>query len=428
MKMHKSKTCLLVLAFPCAGMAQGLFSLSEAEQIASAQHPTLRAYEYAISASRARSQGLLAPYRPMVSLNSYLAEGKGTPVLASTVDPINFTPTPPQGFAMQNLMLMWKFYSSGREQSALAIGKAEVASALAERDIAVLDVVTQVRIAFAEALQRKEEVAAAEAGVNASTELLRLTREMFEAGKVPEFFVLRSQADLSRAQRRLSTVTAEYQSALYRLRKAIGLSATVEMKLGEWDRPLEGPQSFSEALILAKQNRPEIQFYVHQQEVFAKKAELTRRSANPEVSLFAMADYMSVERMPSEDLYKAGLMLSFPLYDGGTRRAEWEEASRMSSRLQAEAKAVELQIESEVAEAWAEWSAVPAILTAAIDEAKFAEEAYKIAMLRYEAGKAVQLEVSQALADWVFALAEVASARAQQRFAWAKLIRAVGVK
>jgi outer membrane protein TolC len=424
--MNKGKICLCLVLFPCVSFAQRVVSLTEAENLAEAQHPTLRAQEFAILSAKARYQGLLAPYRPMVSFNSYLADGTGTPVLASTVDPINYIPTPPRGFAMQNLMVMWKVFSSGREQSARALGKAEIDIATTERDIARLDLISQVRIAFSEALQKKEEVASAEAGVKSATELLRITREMFEAGKVPEFFVLRAQADLSRARRRLATAQAEYQSALYRWRQSLGQEVTAEIELGEWDRPLQAPQTLTEALRLAREKRPELQFYAHQQEVFKNRAEMARRSANPEVSLFAMADYMSEERGMSRDFYKAGFILSFPLYDSGMRKAEREEALKMADRLRAEAKALELQIESEVAEAWAEWVAMPAILASAVDEAKFAEEAYKIATLRYEAGKAIQLEVSQALADWVEALTEVASARSRQRVAWARLMRSIG--
>ncbi len=425
--MSNPKACLLLLLLPCFGFAQKVLSLAEAEKLAEIQHPTLRAYEMAILSAEARYPGLLSPFRPMISFNSYLAEGTGMPVLGSTVNPINYISTPPQGFAMQNLMVMWKFFSSGREGNAHAIGKAEIARAVAERDVAKLDLITQVRIAFAEVWQKKEEVSSAEAGVSSATELLRITQEMFQAGKVPEFFVLRSRADLSRAQRRLATAQAEYQSALYRWKKSLGREATAEMEVGEWDRPLEGPQTLLEALSLARQKRPELQLYFYLQEIFKNKAELARRSANPEISLFAMADYMSEENRRSQDLYKAGLVLSFPLYDAGMRKSEEKESARMADQMRAEAKAMELQVESEVAEAWAEWTAVPSVLASAIDEAKFAEEAYKIAMLRYEAGKAIQLEVSQALADWVEALTGVASARAQQRVAWAKLMRAIGL-
>jgi cobalt-zinc-cadmium efflux system outer membrane protein len=108
------------------------------------------------------------------------------------------------------------------------------------------------------------------------------------------------------------------------------------------------------------------------------------------------------------------------------RRAEAAEADAQAKAAEAQKEAAMQRIEREIAEAWAEWVAAPHVMAAAEAEVQAAEEGYRVSKIRYEAGKSIQAEVSQALADFVAALGSRAQAREFQHLAWTKLARALG--
>jgi len=88
--------------------------------------------------------------------------------------------------------------------------------------------------------------------------------------------------------------------------------------------------------------------------------------------------------MRGENGFKAGLVLSFPLGDGGQRSGEGLEAKATAKRLESELQGLQNKISAEVASAWAEWEAVDSVGRAAAAELKSSEEAYRIALIRYE--------------------------------------------
>ncbi|MCH8273810.1 MAG: TolC family protein [Armatimonadetes bacterium] len=400
--------------------------LSAAVERARAGHPMLSAAAAMVDSAEAAGRSVTAPYRPMLSLNTYLSDGTGAPIFASTVAPINFMSLPGGASAMQNAMLMWRIYSGGRDRTAGRLAGVQVAAAESLFGTTELDVGLRVRLAFAEAQRREEDLAAERAGLEAARELERVTRERFEAGKVPEAFLFRAQADRARSQRRVAMARAEFQAAVARLKEAVGIPQEEPLTLGEWDEAMEAPRTLDEARRRSLRDRPELAMLDKRREAYSLRGRLADQSGLPEVSLMGMSDLMSTERFGNMDKYKVGLVVSFPLFDGGMRRADADQNRAMSRRTEADLDTMRLRIQAEVAASWAAWSAAPSVLEAAESEVRSSDEAYRIAKLRYESGKAIQVEVSEALADFVTALVGRAQALEYQRRAWAKLMRAVG--
>lgn len=424
---HSSKTAALTGEKPFAGGQNAeTLNLSQALDYALANHPLIGAAQAGVASANAAGRKLTAPYKPLISLNAYFSDGNGSMIFPSTVSPINFMRVPAQASAMQNTMLMWKLYSGGRDHTARRLAKTQVATAKSAQIEAVLDVRLGVRLAFAQVLLKKESVEAEKIGLDAATELERVTRERFEAGKVPEAFVFRAKADLSRASRRATMAEAELLAAIAALKAAIGTPQSDSLELGEWDQDLPAPNTLDEALLAALQNRPELAYLGQQRDSFSLRSRMTGQSNLPEISIMAMNDFMDSALLGSSTQNKLSLIVSFPLSDGGLRRAQEEESRALAKQADMNLSAMELLIQSQVAAAWALWKSAPAVLHAAESEVRASAEAYRIAKLRYETGKAIQVEVSEALADMVGAFVGEAEAREYQRRAWAQLSRAVG--
>ena len=412
---------LSIIAIAASANAQ----LSRLEEQALRSHPMVAAAAAESAALRARGDLAKSPYRPMVSLTGVGAFGDDAAIFASSIEPRNYLMAVGDPVGIGSLMAMWTIFSGGRERSAASYAAALAAEGDARLAVARLDVVREVRVAFAEMLAMRGKLEAATAGFMAAEELLRVTEQMFNAGSAPEAFVLKARANLEQARRMRAMAEADAEAAEAMLREAVAAEPG-EVVSAEWDVELEAPATLEDALRVAE-GHPELRAAEARRKAAESRARGARQSTYPELNLVGMGTGMATEN-ESDVFYKVGVVLSVPLVDGGMRRAETAEMTAMARAAEQESRVVRLRITREVSAAWARWEASPEALRAADAEVAAAQEAYRIARLRYQEGKAPQVEVEEAAADLVEAMAGRAEANAFRRTAWAELMRAVGIQ
>ena len=412
---------LFVIALASSAQAQ----LTTLQKQALSTHPMVKVAEAEAQALRARGQVAKAPFKPMISLTGVGAIGDDSAIFATASEPRNYLFSPHDPIGIGSVMAMWTIFSGGRNRSAATYAASTAAEGEARVATARLDVLREVRVNYAQLDSAVGDLAAKSAGVQAAEELLRVTVARFTAGSAPEAFVLTAKANLARALRMRAMAEAEANAASAMLREAIGLSPGETLVRGEWDVEMAAPSSLDEALALAEA-RPELAQLQARSRSAASLARSARQSAYPELNLVGMGTGMATEN-ESDVFYKVGLVLSIPLVDGGMRKSEASENEAMARAAEQETKMIRLRVHREVASAWAQWQSAPETLRASDAEVSAAQEAYRIAKLRYEEGKAPQVEVEQATADLVEALAGRAESIAFRRIAWANLMRAVGI-
>jgi cobalt-zinc-cadmium efflux system outer membrane protein len=361
----------------------------------------------------------------MVTLSGVGAIGDDQTIFATAFEPRNYLLAAADPVGIGSVMAMWTLYSGGRDRSAATYSDALVAEAEARLETARQEIARGIRVAFAEAMAASEKQFAATAGYQGAEELLRITEQMFQAGSAPEAFVLRARAGLEAARRIRSLAEAESKSAVAALNLAVGTVRDERVNATTWDRELAAPDTLEEALEQSGR-RPEYRAAQARRRAALARARSARQSAYPELNLVGMGTGMATES-ESNVFYKVGLVLSMPLADGGMRRAEADEMAAIADQAMQENQAVNVRVTSEVIAAWSRWAASPDVVRASEAQVAAAEEAYRIAKLRYQEGKAPQVEVEQVAAGLVDALAARAEANAFRRIAWANLMRAVGI-
>lgn len=420
-------TSLLFLAYSAsASLATDKINLSQLSEMALKDHPRIAAMKADWEAAEARRAMALAAFRPQLSLNGYAASGNGSMIFPNGVEPFNYSLLPREGAATANATFMWKLYSFGRDKALGDAGAAEVRSQNAAVNVESLDVLASLRMAFAEALLKQDAFAAQQASVDSAREVEKTTQLRFEAGKVPEAFVLRAKAETAKAERDLAMAKAEMVGARSNVWEAAGLGQDSDHELGDWDIPLNAPATEKEAIATALQKRPELAAFQEQLNAAQARGSAADRAKLPELNLMAMNDFMGSSGMRGENGFKAGLILSFPLGDGGERSAEVKEAKAMAKRLESEIRGLRNRVSAEVATAWAEAQAAEPVRAAAQAELNASEEAYRIALIRYQEGKSILAELTDSRSQLTQARLAVAAASAYQRKAWAKLARATG--
>lgn len=431
MKYHILTILISILSSSYSGFTIQIdnkkIDLSEAEKIILENHPLIASAKSEIAMAEAKKYMLSAPFLPMLSINGYAFEGKGSMIFPSTVNPVNYAIAPDKGSISGNITLMWKLFSGGRENTTANLARTLLSISEYELQETQQELLLRVRTAFAEAAGKYAKWQSSANALQATLELEKITKLMFEEGKIPEAFVLRAQAETAKAKKNEALSKSEYLIAMASLKESMGLQQTIEITIGEWDHNFNAPEKKESAMDLAVQTRPEARKLKQLQEYANLNTRLSSQSQLPELSLMAMADWMKTRNMSSENLYKAGLVLSFPLLDGGMRQSQIRENKAFEESLRLQVEALKLQIQNEVVSAWYEWEIADSLIGSAEAEVKAAEEAYRISLLRYEEGKTIQVEVTQALADLTQARASINEAYTYKKTAWSKLMRAMGI-
>jgi len=415
-----------LLALASLAYADEPLTLSKALLQAEKGHPAIAGAKADLDAVKAKGAMSLAEFNPVLGINGVTASGDGSSIVSTGGMPASLFGLPYGDTTMGSGMLMWKLWTGGRNRTTAAVAKREVDGAQCQVYSKTLDVRLGVRLAFADALFKREALETSEAMLAAAKEVERITAEMLAAGKVPEAFLWRAKADTAGMEKDLAMARAEAKSALAMLRETMGMDQSATLELGAWDDQSILPGSLSEALATAKMARPEFAAIQSMGDAARLRSRAISQSGLPELSFVAMGDWMASREMPGATSSKLALMVSFPLYDGGERKAMKAEQAAMARKAEAEATMSRNEVESQVAMAWAMWESVPAVQAAAEAEVKAAQASYDVALVRYQAGKSILSELTDARAQLSKARLSQADANLYEHRATAKLFRATG--
>lgn len=418
---------LLVLAAPL--WAQQALTLPDALTTAEHQNPMLQAAQARLDGAQARAQAVSAMLLPQVSISGWLAQGTMDNMLASSpgVMPDSIWMASRDRFAASQLKISIPLFTGGRLQGMIGAARAERDAMYAEvREIAQ-EVRLEVTMRYLQALLRRELVDVAEKRYQAQQEQTRVIEEMYESGKAPLAFVLRSRAAEAEAKQALTTARAEFRKSLLHLQASIGVPPGQEIDLPPRQQPVFNlPAPPKEAVERALQQRPSLQA----QRARVQMAKLDRLAAEgairPQAYLAASQDWIKAQSMSAQSGYTVALAISVPVWTGGQLQAQVRAAVAREQEQTALLRAQQLQVENEVRQAWLDIETAAANIATAEAALKDAEEAHRVATLRVNEGKAPLVEQIDALAALTEARIRLLEAHTEHVLAQARLLRAMG--
>lgn len=282
-----------------------------------------------------------------------------------------------------------------------------------------------VKIAYGQVLVAQKEVAVEERVLEENQDALTRIKTLLESGKVATVQLYRANAEFSNAKRKL--VEAQNGFALRKIDLLRILGTDLSAPIILTDSLVELPNAPNkEALIReAELNRPEL---------LAKKKEVAGvealvRSAKgdyfPQTYFYGRADTLSGS--PGQfNGTSFGLIATFPIFDSGKRGGKVEQAEGKLKEAHSDLEALTLNVRREVTQGWLNLDTARVLLAEVKDELKSAEENLRITRLRFESGKAIQLEILDALSVYERARLRELDARFAYHAALALLDRAVG--
>ena len=433
--MLKLLFIFVLIAFPALGAAEaplpGVLSLDDALRIARENQPQLRQARAGTEAARARADEARAPLLPQVNGTASYQRSTANPVIRPG-GPTSL-PAPPSRFDTFNFynfglaanQLVYDFgQTTGRWRAARASAEAEAETEQATRlqiDLIVRTTYFNARAAKAQAQVAKESLA------NQDRHFAQIAA-FVEVGTRPELDLVQARTD--RANTRVQLINAEnaYETAKAQLNQAMGIEGPTSYDVR--DEPLSplDNEDLSLDLLLeeATAARPELAALSNQ----VRAQEFILRSVEnaylPSISLSTGLTKAGTDAGSLAWNWDGGVLLSWPLFQGGLTRAQGREARANLTSIRSPADFIRQQVRLEVDEARLTVRAAKAAIGAADEALLNGRERLRLAEKRYETGVGNIIE----LEDAQLALFNAESQKVQAEYtlaaARARLLKALG--
>ncbi|MBE9029481.1 TolC family protein, partial [filamentous cyanobacterium LEGE 11480] len=266
------------------------------------------------------------------------------------------------------------------------------------------------------------------AAVRSSQSNLRDTEAQFQAGLGTKFDVLRVKVQLANNEQQLSTAIANREIQRRRLAQRLSLPESVIVVPADQPEPAGNwPISLEKTIILAYKNRAELEQQLVQREVSEARRKIALSALGPTVSLIAQANFLEAfeDSVSVSSGYSIGAQAQWQLFDGGTAQAQAAQQTKnkelAESRFAEQREAIRFEVEQAYATLISNGKSIETTRQAIVQ----AEEALRLAVLRFQAGVGTQTERIDAEADLTRSRGNFTSAVIGYNQALAQLRRSV---
>ena len=344
--------------------------------------------------------------------------------------PENILAVPSQGFADQNVIAMAPLYTGGKLAGRVKSAKFQTAAAklgIAAAEITAQSDVTQ---AYAHVLVDQELARVAKGKVTAEEDQVKVSQDKLNVGHAALVDVLREQAEVAdgyqaqiAADNNMTLAMLDLTTLLdLQVDSQITLTDTLDSALAQ-SPPI--PATLVDALKLAFTVRPDLQAANSQSDAAAANVVAAHGAYAPQIYGVGMAD-ASLQNGGSGVGFTVGITASLPLYDGGERRADIDGARAKLERSHTDSLKVRQEIAEQVSAGWLNLQTAIAQVDAASAGLTAATEGYRLADLRYNAGKSTTAERLDALAASIRAEGALAQAKGDVIMARGMFLAAIG--
>ncbi|HYT66912.1 MAG TPA: TolC family protein [Vicinamibacterales bacterium] len=433
----KYPAVLLMLLVPAAALAQGTatpLTLDEALAQGLANSRRLAEIEARAEAADFATSARRAAELPSVSV-------MGGYTRTNHVDEFSITfpgrapqvvyPDIPDNYRAR-LDLQWPIYTGGRADALERAARAERGAVGKDLDAARADLRLEITRAYWAAVTAGETEAVLRRSVEAVDAHVKDVRARLASGLIPPNDV--SSAEAQASHERLLALEAANQRATAEadLARLTG-RANVTVAIGAAAPPSPSADTPVSGLIArAMKERAERQALEQRVVSAEERANAVAAGARPQIAVGSGYDYArpNPRIFPRTDAWKtswdASINLTWTLWDGGRRAAEYGEARATAKALKTRVEDFDRQVTFEVRSRLLELQSSRQGVAAADDEIRAAVDAERVVGERYKAGVATSTEVLDAQIARLQAELDRARAVANVRLAEARLERAVG--
>lgn len=328
------------------------------------------------------------------------------------------------------LSATWQFDLAGNVGRAIKAADALNDGAGAQRDAQLNDLRLRVRQGYYAVLQAQELLKVAEQAQTNNRERVKQAQSQFEAGVIAKIDVLRFETQLAQADADVLAAKNRLRLAKQVLNNTLGrpIETTFDVVPVQVVPTIEGtPEGY---IAEAMSARPDVRAQKLNVEALMYVRLAEQRGLSPTLNLSAVHQRnIDAQGFGARSGSSTGtLLLSWPVFDSGITRSRVHSAQRDEELAGIALEQLTLGISLEVRQALSNLADAKERLDVSSKQVALAEEAFRLAKIRYEAGEGIQLEVTDAQTQLTQAQAGEVGARYDYLNAFATLQRATALE
>jgi outer membrane protein TolC len=411
----------------------GALTMEQAVDLAREKNLRVKAADADARTMDSMRREALASFWPQLSANGYFNDQRMAPNVftsAGTTMARNYQVFNADQTRDGNVTAMYPLFAGGRDYYGYQAAARRAEAGREMRRGAEVDVAMQARLDYIAALREAENLRVTGDLLRDVEERLRVTREQYDAGRVPRYYLLRDEAERANAVQMDAMGRSRAEQAVIALKTTLGVDLSSSITFADQLRYTPAAVSVEEGIRQAGETHPDLRTAIKQRE--AAQAEVRAAYGNyfPQVSVSYMYDGQwsknRNETSTTADGYSVGVVVTLPLFDGFQRENALKTAKAKLDRATQGEGLVRQQIAKEVNQTALTLTAAEKSVEASRQGLEQAEEEFRVVKERFESGRGIQLEILDAQVSLTRARFNAVAALAEYNSALAMWLRATG--
>ena len=371
-----------------------VLTLDEALQIALSENPTVKIADQTIEKKKYAKKGTYAALWPEISASAtyqrYIKKQRlhfgGNDIEVGTAN--NISAGVNAAMPVVNVQL-WK---------SLKLSAMDVELAVEQARSSRIDMVEQVSKAFYQVLLAKDSYDVYKRVYDNAVENHRIVEKRYSVGQVSEYDFIRSQVSVANAEPNVFNAENSIVLALWQLKALLGVDLAKDVdckgKLSDYEVELNAQVEMGDL----SENSTMKQFDI-QEDMLTKALEIKRAANLPTLALSLGYNYIVMNETLNFSEYKwnpysvAAFSLNIPIFAGGKRRAEINQAKIDLNSLQLQRENTERQLRTAMMSYYSNMLTNVKQFHASSQTISQAKRGYEIAVKRYEVGGGTLVDV-----------------------------------
>ncbi|MBI5901884.1 MAG: TolC family outer membrane protein [Deltaproteobacteria bacterium] len=398
-------TFLLSAGEGLSAAGEGALTLAEAYRLAIENHETVRTAVEGVA--QAESNVDKATSRLLPSVTATGSYTRYTEKKLSGTMAIQ-----PDAGTTLDLKVTQPIYSGGKEWNARRQAKIGAEISRLALDAAKERIALATANAYFGVLKSRKDVEIKDAALKRARERARVADANLKAGAVTKTAVLRAEAEAAGAEAELTRAGSRLLDAGNNLRRLIGGAGEVNVE--EPAARALNDTGVEDLVKTALEHRRAYRQSVLDEKAAGEAVSYAKGNFLPSLNL--VGEYTHREQDPQTTFYvenstSASVVLTYPIFEGGLRRAELTEARSRFRESELRRLGLKRDIEVEVREVYNNRAAVRAVIDSYEKQRSFAEEDYRMVFEQYKWGLATTLDVIDADTTLISAQRSLMNAR-----------------
>lgn len=413
-----------VSVFFLSGVASAVektLTLADAYQMALANYETVKLAGEGIAQAESGIDKALATFMPKLSAEAGYTKYSEKKLSGALL-------VQPEDGQRVDVKLTQPIFSGGSEWSAHTMAKMRRDKSAASLGYIRQTVIYQTARVYYNALKSQKDVEIKRAALKRADERLKVASARFKVGEVTKSAVLRAEAELARAEAELIKADSTMKDAFNLLKRVVSINEDINIT-----EPLSRDyeeRGVDDIVKTAVEKRLDYRQAVYDQSLASEGISYTKGNFFP--SLRFEGAYAWREQNPKSTFYlresvNASIILSYPIFEGGLRKAELSEARSKLSEAELRRIALKKDIEVEVKESANNLDSVIALKQSYKKQLSFAEEDYKMVFEQFKHGLSTTVDVIDADASLISAQRSFMNAAYDHQLAVLRLMYSAGI-